>query len=284
MKKFLSLGAMCAIGAAWSCVVAGQPLKDDDPVTLDRVSEYVERYYSRAQRLVSRETVTLWPLERDRRTRRLVYDLRLEWNPSAEPGTPPAQVVRQLLTADGRPPRPGDDPECMDPKPVSPEPLAILLPKHRDEYAFTSGGTGRIDGRAVVIFDFRALAREPAKVTWKEECVSVELPGRARGKVWADARTAEILRFDEGLTGIFEVPEPPDQSRRLRQSQLVIEQATTSIRYKPVTFADPEETLLLPASIETLTIIRNADVPRMLRVQTFTNYRRFVTEGRIVPG
>jgi hypothetical protein len=64
---------------------------------------------------------------------------------------------------------------------------------------------------------------------------------------------------------------------------MVIGHASTTIRYKPVTFADPEETLLLPASIETLTVIRNADVPRMLRIQAFANYRRFVTEGRVVP-
>jgi hypothetical protein len=49
-----------------------------------------------------------------------------------------------------------------------------------------------------------------------------------------------------------------------------------------VTFRDPDETLMVPASIESLTIVRNAGVPRLRTTQTFSNYRRFVTGGRIV--
>jgi hypothetical protein len=39
---------------------------------------------------------------------------------------------------------------------------------------------------------------------------------------------------------------------------------------------------MLPASIESMTVIRNAGVPRLRMTQTFSNYRRFVTAGRIV--
>ena len=38
-----------------------------------------------------------------------------------KPGT--ADVHRTLLTVNGRPPRPGDEPGCLDPKGISPEPL-----------------------------------------------------------------------------------------------------------------------------------------------------------------
>jgi hypothetical protein len=55
-----------------------------------------------------------------------------------------------------------------------------------------------------------------------------------------------------------------------------------SIRYKPVAFADPDETLLLPASIDSVTVIRNSGVPRLRTTQTFANYRRYVTGGRLV--
>jgi hypothetical protein len=49
-----------------------------------------------------------------------------------------------------------------------------------------------------------------------------------------------------------------------------------------VTFHDPEETLLMPANIVTVTVVRNAGVPRMRTTQTFSNYRRFVTDVRLL--
>jgi hypothetical protein len=66
---------------------------------------------------------------------------------------------------------------------------------------------------------------------------------------------------------------------------MVIERADSTIRYQPVRFHDPDETLLLPSSIQTLTVIRNSGAPRMRMTQTFSNYQRFITGGRIVkPG
>ena len=63
---------------------------------------------------------------------------------------------------------------------------------------------------------------------------------------------------------------------------MVIERADTSIRYRPVTFQDPDETLMLPASVETLQVIRNSGAPRVRKTQVFSKYRRFVTDGRVL--
>jgi hypothetical protein len=58
-----------------------------DAVTIVQIGQYVERYYARAQSVVSQETITLRPLPYGgvdlRRPRRLVYDLRVDWNPAA---------------------------------------------------------------------------------------------------------------------------------------------------------------------------------------------------------
>ena len=40
--------------------------------------------------------------------------------------------------------------------------------------------------------------------------------------------------------------------------------------------------MMLPASIQSLTIVRNAGVPRFRTTQTFSNYQRFTTGGRVV--
>jgi hypothetical protein len=49
-----------------------------------------------------------------------------------------------------------------------------------------------------------------------------------------------------------------------------------------VTFTDPDETVVLPASVESLTVFRRTSVPRLRTTQTITQYRRFLTEGRVV--
>jgi hypothetical protein len=63
---------------------------------------------------------------------------------------------------------------------------------------------------------------------------------------------------------------------------ITLERADTSIRYRPVTFADPEETLMLPTEIRSVSMWRNAGSVGNMVTQSFSNYRRFVTGGRIV--
>jgi hypothetical protein len=254
---------------------------------LARVGEQVEQYFARAQSIVCQETVRLQSLSADlmsngSHARHLVYELRMTWDPPSNGDVPPeANVLRELITIDGRPPRPKDEPGCMDPKPVSPEPLAMLLPARQRDYSFTWAGTGRADGRQAAMLDYKSLESGPLKVTRRNDCFSIELPGRSRGRVWIDQATGDVLRLDERLTGMFDVDVPPDR-RRAPTSSMTIERAESSIRYKRVAFRDPEDALMLPASIETLTVIRNAGDPRVRKTQVFSNYRRFVTEGRIV--
>ena len=45
-------------------------------------------------------------------------------------------MVRELLRVGNRPPKPGSEPECLDPKGISPEPLAFLLRDRRHRSCF----------------------------------------------------------------------------------------------------------------------------------------------------
>jgi hypothetical protein len=278
--------AACAAPIAVSAGVAlGQSAPADTAVA--RVGDYVERYYARAQSIVVDENVAIQALGQDLRSdgfaRRLTYELRVEWNPEAAEDESPAKVTRQLLLVNGRPPKGGQEPECLDPRSTSPEPLAFLLPDRREKFIFKPAGLGRIDGRAAVMIDYRSAKAEEPKVDWKEECASIDLPGRARGRIWADPETAEILRLDEGIMGMVDIAVPRKQQRTGGSMYMTIERADSSIRYRRVPFTDPDETLVLPSSIETTTIIRNSGSPRVRTSQTFSNYRRFVTGSRIVP-
>ncbi len=261
----------------------------DLAATLTRVGHQVEKYFARTRSLVCEETVQLQPLAfnlaPDGQMRQLVYELRVAWEPASDGDdvSTEASVLRQLLAINGRPPRPKKGEDCLDPRPVSPEPLAMLLPGRRHEYTFTWAGTGHTDGRASVKLDYRAVGAKPADITWRDECVSVDLPGRTRGRIWVDALTDDVLRLDEQLTGMFEFPVPNARRSPGAPSSMMIERADSSIRYRPVTFHDPDETLMLPHSIQSLTIIRNAGVPRLRTTQQYSNYRRFLTDARIKP-
>ena len=67
------------------------------------------------------------------------------------------------------------------------------------------------------------------------------------------------------------------------QHDLVLERDDLTLRYKPVAFDDPAEVIVLPESIESLTIVRHG-LQSTRRTTTFSGYRRFLTGGRIVKG
>ena len=263
---------------------------------LGRIGARVEQYYARARTIVCIETVVLQPLAHDLtadgRARRLVYELRVEWEPSSADGQDggnnagsagrAGRVVRRLLTVDGRPPRPEDKPGCMDPRDVSPEPLAMLLPGRSAEYAFARTGTAVTGGRPSVRLDYRPIGNMPPAIEWREDCVSVELNGRSRGRVWVDVATDDVLRIDEYLVGPVDISVPATPARRDAPLTMTIERADSTIQYRPVTFSNPHETWLVPVSIESVTVVRNAGVPRQRTRQLFSDYRRFTTAGRIV--
>ena len=177
MHKVLVLAA--ALGLT---VVASARQPEFDAVA--RIGDYVERYYATARSLVADETVTLVPLTSGAFSRKLVYELRFDWDPEAEE---PARVARHLVSINGRAPRPNAKPECLDPHDVAPEPMAFLLPDRRYKYTFRNAGLSRVDGRPALVIEYRSRTPEPPKPTWRAkgnpDCMSVDVPGRARGKV-----------------------------------------------------------------------------------------------------
>lgn len=283
MSRFVLAAFVVALLPAGRAAI-GQSISADQ--TVNRLSGYVEQYYSRAQSIVTNESVIVQRLNRDMSfdgfARRLAYELRVEWDPSVGGDESPAKVTRQLLTVNGKPPKKGDQPECMDPKSVSPEPLAFLLPDRRHKYSFTSAGVGRVDGRDAVMVDYKALERGEPIVEWTDDCVSVDAPGRFRGRLWAEPETATIVRMDEQLMGMVDLPIPRKHQRINGNLFMTLERADMSIRYRPVRFNDPDETLMLPAEITSSSMWRNGGSAGSRVTQSFSNYRRFVTAGRIL--
>lgn len=285
----LTAALTMTVGLAAAAPAAQQPVRGSDAAaTIARVGARVVEWYARAQSIVSKEDVWITPLGFDMSPaappRRLGYELRVAWEPerTAPDAFPEPSIVRQILSINGRPPRAGEEPECMDPKPVTPEPLMMFLPAERGDFQFTHVGTARLDGRPAMTIDYKAIARDEPKVTWTKQCVSVSLPGRAFGRIWVDPGNYDVLRLDEHLAGLFEFDVPREQQRVDGPRSMVIERADSSIRYRRVQFRDPDDTVMVPAQIDTTTVVRGGSIRRTHISQRFSGHRRFVSDVRII--
>jgi hypothetical protein len=87
---------------------------------------------------------------------------------------------------------------------------------------------------------------------------------------------------ERGLRGPVDVRVPAlIQRRHQLAGWVVIVRDDVTIRYKTVAFSDPDEVLLLPESIDSFTVVRGG-LESTRRSQRFSDYRRFVTGGRVL--
>lgn len=258
------------------------------PDVLRSTGARLERWLSRAQTVISTEAVSIQPLGPDMAPdappRRLMFELRLAWDPErlGPFGVSDVAVLRQLLTVNGRPPRDTRNPGCMDPKSVSAEPLTILLPARLAESRFSLAGRTRVSGRAAVMVDYEGAGTRQPDILWTRDCVTVSLPGRSRGRVWLDADSYDVLRVDDRLTTRFEFDVPREYVRRGAAPSMIIERAESSIRYARVEFENPRETIMLPESVDTVTVIRGTGTQRVRITHRLSNHRRFLTDSRLI--
>jgi len=278
-------------------LAASLAAQQPDGATLDailaRAGERVQEFFARAQSLVCLETVRLMPLSASwgavGNTRTVESELRLSWEDDAS-GVPAAEasVLRQLLRVNGRPPRGNDLDNCTEPEQESQQtqPLSLLLPGNRHEYRFTLAGRGRADDRAAILVDYRHVARASATssaVDGRDDCVSWDFEGGLRGRLWIDDETHEVLRLDQHLVGLVDIPLPREVTRWPgRAMSFTLERWDTTIRFRRVTFTEPDETLTLPVSMTSMRIVRGSGNPRLRTTTEYSNYRRFLTAGRIV--
>ncbi len=103
-----------------------------------------------------------------------------------------------------------------------------------------------------------------------------------RGRIWVDAGNYDVLRVERGFGGPVDVKVPALIQRRHRlDNWVLIVRDDLTIRYKTVVFKDPEDVLLLPESINSFTVVRGG-LQSTRRSQTFSDYKRFVTAGKVL--
>jgi hypothetical protein len=279
----LALAAMTAAGAQ------AQPNADE---LLMRVGERVAEFYRRATNVVCIETSTVQQVDINNSpegfARTVESELRLEAGSGQAAGE--AAIVRKILKVNGRTPREKDKKDragCTDPNPLSSEPLAFLLPARRSEYRFRIAGSAKDRNRTALMIDFSSVDRRSNPVLIEDpgghdDCFDWSGHVASRGRIWVDAGTYDVLRVERGLGGPVDVKVPaPIQRRHRLDNWVVIVREDVTIRYTPVAFSDPDEVLLLPESIHSFIVMRGG-LASSRRNQTFSDYKRFVTGGRVL--
>lgn len=290
MRRLALLAAALMVGFGVAGTDAQRTLPIDVTLLLSRLADTVVAYYGRAQSIMCDEIVSEQHLSQNMSPdmspmRKVQYELRLSWEPMADAQKPEASVLRTLVRVNNRPPREKDKEACMDPGAVSQDALSMFLPDNQREYVFTSAGTARVDGRQTLMVDFKPRTMGKPSVAWKngkDDCISFDLNGHTRGRVWIDPSTAEVLRLEEHLAGLIDLTVPRHPKRFNEPERITIERLDAIIKFRRVAFSDPDETLLLPASQEAVTIVRSSMFSSNRVTQDFKNYRRFMTDIRIV--
>lgn len=288
MLLLLALASALGVVHADPVTAAEAPAIDE---LLARIGERIAEFYERAQHVICLERSTMQPIDRgfspEGFQRIVESELRVE---PAGDGTGGPAFVREVRRVNGRAPRERDRKDrsgCTDPTPLSLEPLAFLLPDRHAEYEFRFVGVGKERNRAVFLIDFKSidarssvdLIEDPAG---HADCFDWSGHVASRGRIWVDAMSYDVVRMERGLRAMLDVRVPPRIQRRHNLgSSVVIERDDTTIRYKTVAFTAPDEVLLLPESIESLTIARGG-LQSSRRTQTYSAYRRFVGDARII--
>jgi len=278
--------------AVVAVTAAGAQTQPNVEELLVRVGERVAEFYSRAKNVICVETSIVQPVDFSNSPAGFVRTVESELHFEADSGQTPgeAAIVRRVRKVNGRTPREKDDKDragCTDPNPLSSEPLAFLLPAHRSEYQFRTAGIAKDRNRTALMIDFASVDRrsKPELIEdpgGHDDCFDWSGHIASRGRIWVDAENYDVLRVDRGLGGPVDVKVPElIQRRHDLASWVVIVRDDVTIRYKTVAFSDPDEVLLLPESIDSLTVVRGG-LESTRRSQTFSDYQRFVTGGRVL--
>jgi hypothetical protein len=267
----------------------GQPGIDE---LLSRVGERIADFYKRAQHVICIERSSVQPIDHSFSpqgfARTVESELRVEADGGDAAGE--ATVVRDVRKVNGRLPLEKDKKNrdgCTDPNPLSAEPLGFLLAAHRAEYQFKSAGIAKDRNRPVFLIDFASANRRSnlELVEDKEghdDCFDWSGHVAARGRIWVDAKSYDVLRVERSVGGPVDVRVPLRIQRRHNlDNRVVIVREDTTIRYRTIAFTDPDEALLLPESIESLVVV-SGGLQSTRRSQVYSDYRRFVGESRVV--
>lgn len=275
MRRFLPI--VCALA------VCGIDVRTQDSAApaaiLAGLAKRTQQYYERFISIICTESVKTQNLgvnlTPEGRPRTAVYELSVSRDAGRKDENSEFRAERTLQLVNGRPARTGQRAECTDPKTGTPEPLEFLLTSNQKRYRFTvSSGESGPDGASAI--DFVETSPQGVRVTWEGSCFEAS-GGAQQGRVWFDPETYDVFRVDVRLSKPFLISMP--EGLFGVRPPIRVERSEMILRFSRVAFQQPYEELMLPASIDTLHVLRG--VPSMRITQSLANYRRFLTKSEI---
>jgi hypothetical protein len=194
------------------------------------------------------------------------------------------RAVRRLRTVVGKKVEPSKQKEKLDkcgaPGSSYADPLTFLLPKRQGLLAFTYEGEEVLRGRKVHRLGY--VPREPQTPGARTADGCLYAWGNHAGTVWVDAENFDVLQTASRLAEQFDFESRPLFARFGPKRKFRFLRSEQTTRFRRVRFEDPEQELLLPESSESLTVIRGGREPRVRHTRTFEDYRRFVSDVKII--
>ncbi|MEA2205130.1 MAG: hypothetical protein QOE77_1906 [Blastocatellia bacterium] len=300
--NILSVGALLAClavaGLGQAKITATDSPADQEPARLsallDRVRNRIHEYHEALFNLTVIETVTQQQLHDDAtpkgKPRSMMFESVILHRQSAgrqkENDTAPI-ITRTLQSINGRPAKP-EAPKrrskCVDtdPAPAYGDPLSFLLAETVSESTLAYLGEEDLDGsRTAVVSITTPRAADPVTLVEKDNCFRLSRGLQRKATVWIDLKTFDVLQLRWELVETFNGKLPAGVAKvgilpvfRPRRD-VAFERSDFLIRFRPVTFPNPMQTLLLPATSESTWIIKGGGIAGFKTNTEYSRYRRF---------
>ncbi|HVF68335.1 MAG TPA: hypothetical protein VM914_11755 [Pyrinomonadaceae bacterium] len=253
-------------------------------VILARVGEGVVRYHAGLFGLAFEETVTLEELREDmtpKKSREFVFaSVVLREDLSKEEGDYYAETVRRLKTVDGRAAKKDDEAERFAVGAYA-EALNFLLPREQKLYEFRLAGEETLMGRRALRVGLLRPGEGEPRVEWKGNSFRV-VNAPTRWTFWVDAESFDVLRVESHLAEPFEFESPRLFRAFGPKAKFRYARHDYAVTFRRVRLKDPDETRLVPDTVETVGVIEGASRPRLRRTTRFSDYRRFRSDVKVV--
>jgi hypothetical protein len=297
-NELLGVAYVFALSSALTCACAAdafarqaEAARADEPlhVILARVGESVGRYHAGLFGLAFTETLTLEELREDmtpKKSREFVFEsVVLREDLSKEEGDYYAETVRRLKTVDGRAAKKGDEAARFAAGTYA-EALNFLLPREQKLYEFKLAGEDNVGGRRALRVELLRPGEGGPSVEWKGNSFRV-VSAPTRWTFWVDAERFDVLRVESHLEAPFEFESPRvvnagPLGRLGPKTKFRYARQDYAVAFRRVRLKEPEETRLVPDSVEAVTVIEGAGHPRTRRTTRFSDYRRFRSDVKVV--
>jgi hypothetical protein len=265
---------------------------------LERAGERIQKYQDAMLSIAFTEILQQQELRSDgtpkNKPKEFVYDSIVVTRTSAvnkENSFP--LITRTLKTVDGKPTEQKNlkqRSKCADtnPRPAYGDPLNFLLPKNRGIYTFSYAGEAELDRRkTAIILINQPPATEPVKIITKGNCFHLSRGLQGQGKIWIDLNTYDVVQLQWNLAESFSGKIPAGVAKfgvfpLFRPArEISYDKQEFTMRFRAVTFQNPEQVLWLPSSSESVWILKGAAIEGFRTTTEYTRYKRFLTSVEI---